>query len=134
MKYMLDTNMVIYVIKRRPIELLDVFNSNAGLLCISTITHAEMHHGIEKSGNPSKNRAAYNDFASRLEILVYGTKAAEHYGDIRATLEQNGKIIGINDLHIAAHARSEGLIVVTNNLREFQRVDGLRSVNWLDSI
>ena len=128
---MLDTNICIYVIKRRPMEVLDTFNKFAGTLCISSVTFAELCHGVEKSALPEHNRRQVEDFVSRLEILPYGEKAAAHYGDIRATLERQGKIIGVNDLHIAAHARSEGLVIVTNNLKEFERVAGLRTENWL---
>ena len=131
LKYMLDTNICIYVIKRRPMEVLDTFNKFAGTLCISSVTFAELCHGVEKSALPEHNRRQVEDFVSRLEILPYGEKAAAHYGDIRATLERQGKIIGVNDLHIAAHARSEGLVMVTNNLKEFERVAGLRTENWL---
>lgn len=130
-KYMLDTNICIYVIKRRPMEVLDTFNKFAGTLCISSVTFAELCHGVEKSTLPEHNRRQVEDFVSRLEILPYGDKAAAHYGDIRATLERQGKTIGVNDLHIAAHARSEGLVLITNNLKEFERVAGLRTENWL---
>lgn len=130
-KYMLDTNICIYVIKRRPMGVLDTFNKFAGTLCISSVTFAELCHGVEKSTLPEHNRRQVEDFVSRLEILPYGDKAAAHYGDIRATLERQGKTIGVNDLHIAAHARSEGLVLVTNNLKEFERVAGLRTENWL---
>jgi tRNA(fMet)-specific endonuclease VapC len=130
LKFMLDTNIVIYVIKRRPIELLDVFNHHAGQMCISSITVAEMLHGVEKSSMPDRNLARVEDFVSRLEVLDYGSKAAAHYGEIRADLERNGLVIGVNDLHIAGHARSEGLTLATNNLREFERVSGLRTANW----
>lgn len=131
LKYMLDTNIVIYIIKRKPIAILDTFNANAGVLCISSITLAELLHGIEKSEYPEQNLRKVEDFTSRLEVLEYGSKAAAHYGDIRANLEQKGHTIGVNDLHIAGHARSEGLTLVTNNLREFERVEALRVVNWL---
>lgn len=131
LKYMLDTNICIYVIKRRPIEVLETFNKYAGTLCISSITYAELCHGVEKSALPEHNRRQVEDFVSRLEIVPYGDKAAAHYGDIRATLERQGKTIGVNDLHIAAHARSEGLVLITNNLTEFERVAGLRSDNWV---
>ncbi|WLE96448.1 MAG: PIN domain-containing protein [Candidatus Electrothrix communis] len=73
------------------------------------------------------------DFVSRLEVLEYGRKAAAHYGDIRADLERKGTVIGVNDLHIAGHARSEGMTLVSNNLREFERVEGLRVVNWMET-
>jgi len=130
LKYMLDTNIVIYVIKRRPVELLEVFNRHAGQMCISSITLAELMHGVEKSAMPDHNLRQIEDFISRLEVLEYGGKAAAHYGEIRADLERKGTPIGVNDLHIAGHARSEGLTLVSNNLREFERVDALRLVNW----
>lgn len=128
---MLDTNIVIYVIKRRPIELLDVFNRHAGQMCISSITLAELLHGVEKSALPDHNLLKVEDFVSRIDVLEYGGKAAAHYGDIRADLERKGLTIGVNDLHIAGHARGEGLTLVSNNLREFGRVDALRTTNWI---
>ena len=131
LKYMLDTNIVIYVIKRRPLEVLETFNRHAGQLSISAITLAELLHGAEKSAKPEHNLKQVEEFVSRLEVLEYGIKAAAHYGDIRADLERKGTPIGVNDLHIAGHARSEGLILVTNNLREFERVEALRLENWL---
>lgn len=131
LKYMLDTNIVIYVIKRRPIELLEVFNRHAGQMCISSITLAELLHGVEKSSMPDHNLLQVEDFISRMEVLPYGAKAASHYGEIRADLERKGIPIGVNDLHIAGHARSEGLTLVSNNVREFERVEALRLINWL---
>ena len=131
LKYMLDTNIVIYVIKKRPIEALEVFNRYAGLMCISSITFAELLHGVEKSEKPEHNLRQVEDFVSRLEVLDYNKKAAAHYGDIRADLERKGMTIGVNDLHIAGHARSEAMVLVTNNLREFDRVVGLRLDNWI---
>ena len=131
LKYMLDTNIAIYVIKRRPPEALPTFNQYAGLLCISTITLAELIHGVEKSAKPDQNLRQVEDFVSRLSILDYNNKAAAHYGDIRANLERKGTPIGVNDLHIAGHARSEGLTLVTNNLKEFSRIEGLRLENWV---
>lgn len=133
LKYLLDTNIVIYVLKRRPIEVLAAFNQHAGRLSISCITLAELLHGVEKSAQPARNLAQVEDFVSRLQVLDYTAKAAAHYGDIRAALEKQGTPIGVNDLHIAAHARSEGLVLVTNNVREFKRVEGLRIENWLES-
>ena len=130
-KYMLDTNICIDVIKRRPELVLDRFNENAAHLAISSITLAELLHGAEKSSQPQRTLAVVEDFCSRLDVLDYGAKAAQHYGQIRASLEQRGTPIGVNDLHIAAHARSEGLTLVSNNLREFERVDGLLYENWL---
>lgn len=130
-KYMLDTNICIYVIKKRPIEILDKFNKHASQLSMSIITFAELIHGVEKSQQIDKNYKVIEDFCSRLEILTYGDKAALHYGIIRAELEKKGMIIGVNDLHIAAHAISEGLSLITNNEREFKRVNGLKIETWL---
>jgi tRNA(fMet)-specific endonuclease VapC len=130
LRYLLDTNICIYVIKHRPQELLDTFNRNAGQMAISAITFSELLHGVEKSAAPSRNLAAVENFCSRLDLLPYGPKASLHYGQIRASLERSGTPIGVNDLHIAAHARSEGLTLVSNNLREFQRVEGLLLENW----
>ncbi|MCI5121463.1 MAG: tRNA(fMet)-specific endonuclease VapC [Candidatus Electrothrix sp. AUS4] len=132
LKYMLDTNIVIYLIKRRPVEVLETFNRHADQMCISSITFAELIHGAEKSARTEHNLRQVEDFVSRLEVLEYGRKAASHYGDIRADLERKGTPLGVNDLHIAGHARSEGMTLVTNNLREFERVEGLRMVNWVE--
>ncbi|WP_022955614.1 type II toxin-antitoxin system tRNA(fMet)-specific endonuclease VapC [Perlucidibaca piscinae] len=130
LKYLLDTNIAIYVIKRRPAAMLDVFNRHAGRMAISSVTLAELLHGAEKSQRREHSLAVVEDFSSRLVVLDYTAKAAAHYGDIRADLERKGTPIGVNDLHIAGHARSEGLVLVTNNLREFERIDGLRLENW----
>ena len=131
LKYLLDTNIVIYVIKRRPRIALDMFNREHGHMAVSSITLAELIHGAEKSRDPARNLAVVEDFFSRLSVLSYGEKAAWHYGNIRAGLERTGKTIGVNDLHIAAHARSEGLTLVSNNVREFERVPGLVLDNWV---
>lgn len=131
LKYMLDTNIVIYVIKQCPIDALEVFNLHAGQMCISSITLAELFHGAAKSKKIEHNLRQIDDFVSRLEVLDYDSKAASHYGDIRSNLELKGTPIGVNDLHIAGHARSEALTLVTNNLREFQRVEALRLDNWV---
>lgn len=131
LKYLLDTNIAIYVIKRRPIEVLDIFNANASRMAISVITLAELLHGAEKSSQPNANLSVVEDFCSRLDVLPYTAKAAQHYGAIRSSLERIGQSIGVNDLHIAAHARSEGLIVVTNNTKEFARVPSLLIENWI---
>ena len=130
LRYLLDTNIVIYVIKRRPVAALQLFNEQASHMAISSITLAELLHGVEKSNAPARSLAAVEDFCSRLDLLPYGPKAAQHYGSIRAALEKRGQPIGVNDLHIAAHARSEGLTLVSNNLREFERVEALQLANW----
>jgi len=131
LRYLLDTNIVIYVLKRRPVEVLSTFNANASRMAISSVTLAELMHGAEKSSRVSENLAAIEDFCSRLEVLPYGPKAAQHYGAIRAALEKLGQPIGVNDMHIAAHARSEGLVLVTNNMGEFARVPALEAENWV---
>jgi tRNA(fMet)-specific endonuclease VapC len=131
LKYLLDTNIVIYVIKRRPIEVLGIFNENAGRMAISAVTLSELFHGAEKSAKVAQNLAVVEEFASLLEVLPYTAKASQHYGAIRSALERVGRPIGVNDLHIAAHARSEGLTLVTNNLGEFERVPGLLTENWI---
>ena len=131
LRYLLDTNIVIYVLKRRPVEVLSTFNANASRMAISSITLAELMHGAEKSSRVSENLAAVEDFCSRVAVLPYGPKAAQHYGAIRAALEKLGQPIGVNDMHIAAHARSEGLVLVTNNMGEFARVPALEAENWV---
>jgi tRNA(fMet)-specific endonuclease VapC len=131
LRYLLDTNIVIYVLKRRPVEVLSTFNTNASRMAISSVTLAELFHGAEKSSRVSENLAAIEDFCSRLAVLPYGPKAAQHYGAIRAALEKLCQPIGVNDMHIAAHARSEGLVLVTNNVGEFARVPALEVENWV---
>ena len=131
LRYLLDTNIVIYVLKRRPVEVLSNFNANASRMAISAITLAELLHGAEKSSRVSENLAAIEDFCSRLKVLPSGPKAAQHYGVIRAALEKLGQPIGENDMHIAAHARSEGLVLVSNNMGEFARVPALESESWV---
>ena len=133
LRYLLDTNIVIYVLKRRPVEVLSTFNANASRMAMSSITLAELLHGAEKSSRVSENLAAIEDFCSRLQVLPYGPKAAQHYGAIRAALEKFGQPIGVNDMHIAAHARSEGLVLVTNNMGEFARVPALEAENWVQT-
>ncbi len=131
LRFMLDTNICIYVIKSRPAELKDRFNSLSDQLCISAVSAAELVYGAEKSKRPAENLAVVEAFTARLEVLSFGAKAAAHYGQIRAALEREGKTIGPHDTMIGAHARSHGLILVSNNLREFQRIAGLRTENWI---
>lgn len=131
LKYLLDTNIVIYVLKRRPKEVLEVFNINASRMAISSITLSELLYGAEKSQNIDRNLEAIEEFISHLDVLPYDAKASQHYGQIKAALEKKGEIIGENDIHIAAHAISQGLILVSNNLREFKRVPNLAFENWV---
>jgi tRNA(fMet)-specific endonuclease VapC len=131
LKYLLDTDIVIHVIKRRPIEVLGLFNEHAGRMAMSAITLSELYHGAEKSAKVSQNLEVIEEFSSLIDVLPYTVKASAHYGSIRSVLERVGQPIGVNDLHIAAHARSEGLVVVTNNVSEFARVPGLMVENWV---
>lgn len=129
--YMLDTNICIYVMKHYPPQLREKFNELAEQLCISSITLGELHYGAEKSARRSENLTAVENFAARLEVLPFGDKAAAHYGQLRAELERAGTPCGPHDMQIGGHARSEGLILVTNNVREFSRMPGLRVENWV---
>jgi tRNA(fMet)-specific endonuclease VapC len=128
---MLDTNICIYVMKRYPQELRDKFNALAAQLCVSSITLGELHYGAEKSARRVENLTAIEHFVARLDVLPFGEKAAAHYGQVRAELERAGTPCGPHDMQIGGHARSEGLIVVTNNMREFTRMPGVRAENWV---
>jgi len=130
LRYMLDTNVCIRVLRDRPASLRDRFNREADGLCISTIVLTELLHGAAKSARPDHNRREVETFAARLDVLPFDTDAAGHAADIRATLERQGQPIGAYDVLIAGHARSRGLIVVTGNLGEFKRVEGLRCEDW----
>ena len=129
--YMLDTNICIYVMKAYPPALLARFNSAAEQLCISSITLGELHYGAEKSRLREQNLLAIDNFTARLEVLSFSGKAAVHHGQIRAELERSGRPAGSYDMLIGGHARSEGLVLVTNNVREFARMPGLRVENWV---
>ena len=129
--HLLDTNICIYVIKRKPAHVLERFRvAEIGSVGISAITFSEMMFGAAKSRWPEQNRAALVQFAAPLEILSYDDAAAQHYGELRATLERQGTPIGSMDMLIAAHALSLGCVLVTNNEREFSRVPRLRIENW----
>lgn len=129
--YMLDTNICIHVMKRYPPELREKFNALAEELCISCITLGELHYGAETSARRAENLTAIENFVARLEVLPFGYKAAAHYGQLRAELERVGKPCGAHDMQIGGHARSEGLILVTDNMREFTRMPGLRVEHWV---
>lgn len=132
LKYMLDTNIVIHVIKNRPEVARMRFNRHQGQICISSVTLMELVYGAEKSSQVERNLQDIQGLTARLDVLAYEDFAAAHTGQIRAELARLGTPLGPYDQMIAGHARSQGLIVVTNNLREFQRVPGLRLENWLD--
>jgi tRNA(fMet)-specific endonuclease VapC len=130
LRFLLDTDICIYTIRDRPTHMRERFNAEAPYLAISTVTLSELIYGAEKSDRRTENLRTVEAFAARLSVLDYGEKASAHYGDIRANLERAGTPIGAYDMMIAAHARSEGLVLVTNNAREFDRVAGLRVENW----
>ena len=130
MKYMLDTNICIYAIKKNPQVLKRIQQEQGSGLCISSITLAELEYGAAKSAAPERNRLSIMRLLFILDILPFGQRAALDYAEIRAELERNGTPIGPLDMLLAGHARSEGLTFVTNNTREFQRVSGLSLDNW----
>ncbi len=133
LRYMLDTNLCIRVLRDRPAHVRTRFNAEADGLCISTIVMTELLYGAAKSARPIDHRSEVERFAERLEVLPFDADAAAHAGDIRAALGRVGRQIGGYDVLIAGHARSRGLVVVTGNLGEFTRVDGLRCEDWLAS-
>lgn len=128
--YLLDTDICIYAIKDRTESLRRKFNEKADGLCISAITLSELYYGVFKSARPDDNRKVVTSFAARLPVLPFDEVIARHAGDIRADLAKRGTPIGPYDVMIAATARSRGLILVSNNEREFSRVSGLRLENW----
>jgi tRNA(fMet)-specific endonuclease VapC len=130
LEYMLDTNICIYVIKNRPAALRERFDQYADTLCISTITLGELLYGVERSARHSQNLRAVEEFTARLDVMPFPAKAAAHFGQIRAELARLGTPCGAYNMLIAAHARSEGLTLVTNNIREFQRIPALLIENW----
>ncbi len=133
LKYLLDTNICIFTIKNKPQAVRDAFNRHHGQLCISSVTLMELIYGAEKSAAPERNLAVVEGFAARLEVLSYDANAAAHTGQLRAELAKAGTPIGPYDQMIAGHARSLGLILVSNNLREFERVPGLRLEDWVSA-
>ena len=132
MWYMLDTNICIYVIKHKPETVFQKLqNTNPEDVCISSVTYAELVHGVEKSAAVEKNRLALSMLLANMEILDFDVDAADCYGKIRAVLEKKGTPIGPLDMMIAAHAQSLGYTVVTNNVKEFSRVSALQIENWV---
>jgi tRNA(fMet)-specific endonuclease VapC len=131
LKYMLDTNIVIYTIKNRPEVVRSRFKQHYGQMCISSVSYMELIFGAERSGNPEKNLRVLEGFVARMDVIPFENEAAVHSGQLRAELANKGTPIGPYDVMIAGHARSEGFILVTNNEKEFARVPGLRVENWL---
>ena len=133
MKYLLDTNIIAYIINKRPPEVISKFLSlSKDEIFISSIVVAELWYGVAKSHKKEQNKTALEDFLAPLNIVDFDFTAAKFYGLIRADLEAKGLIIGSNDILIAAHALSLGLTLVTNNTKEFARVNGLKLENWVE--
>ena len=131
--YLLDTNICIYSIKHKPEQVfLRLQDHEPADICISSVTYAELAHGVEKSQAIEKNRLALALLLSNIEILNFDANAAESYGKIRADLEKQGTPIGPLDMMIAGHAKSLNYTVVTNNTKEFNRVPGLKFENWAE--
>lgn len=133
MTYMLDTNICIYAIKKKPEKVLQRFQEEMnGGLCVSSITLAELEYGMKHSSNPLKNEQALLRFLVPLSILPFGAAAASEYGQLRAYLQSKGIPIGPLDMLIAGHAKAEKLVLVTNNVKEFERVPDLEIENWAE--
>jgi tRNA(fMet)-specific endonuclease VapC len=133
MKYLLDTNIVAYIINNRPVEVFNKFQEiSLTEVSVSSIVVAELWFGVAKSQQEDRNKKALQAFLEPLNISNFDRSAAEYYGVLRSDLERKGAIIGSNDLLIAAHALSLGLTLVTNNTKEFQRVEGLNIENWIN--
>ena len=134
MKYLLDTNICIALIRQKPTVLIQRLTSlQPGDVGISSITLTELFHGVEKSARPEQNMSALEQFLLPLDLADFGQEAALAYGKIRAELERNGQLIGSMDMLIAAHAVSLDAIMVTNNVQEFQRIKGLTVEDWLSN-
>jgi len=131
LRYMVDTNICIYVMHRKSRPLMEAFDQAAGLLCMSSITYGEMWFGAEKSERRDENLTSLSLFAARMEIPSFDPAAGEHFGEIRMQLERSGTPCGPYDMLIGAHARSLGLTLVTNNRRDFDRMPGLKVENWV---
>ncbi len=133
MTYMLDTNICIYAIKNKPETVLRRMKKEMDSgLCISSVTLAELEYGVRHSLQPAKNEQALLRFLLILTVLPFDAAAASEYGRIREDLQKKGTPIGPLDMLIAAHARAEDLILVTNNVREFIRVPDLKIENWVE--
>jgi len=131
--YMLDTDISSYIIKQRPISVLERFEAiSVDKICISVVTLAELIYGVERSSSTKINLPIVKNFVSCLSVLPWDSSAAEYYGKLRAILEQKGTPIGNMDIMIAAHALSKNLIVVTNNTRHFKRIPQLQVENWVN--
>jgi tRNA(fMet)-specific endonuclease VapC len=132
LRFLLDTNICIYIAKRRPLEVLERFKKlHPGEVGMSVITYGELCYGAGKSTNPPAAQQTLRELSALIPVLPLGPQAGERYGRIRRELERTGRLIGNNDLWIAAHAGALGVVLVTNNDSEFGRVDGLAVENWV---
>jgi len=131
LKYMLDTNIVIYTIKNRPEQVRKIFKQHENQMCISAVTKGELIYGAERSSRPEQNLIDIEGLIARREVAPFESHASEHFGQLRAELYRIGQPIGPYDMMIAGHARAMGLILVTNNMKAFERVPGLRVENWV---
>ena len=131
LKYLLDTNIVIYTMKNRPQRVKRRFQQHHGQMGISTVTIGELVFGAEHSQQTERNLADLEALAARLEVLPFDNQAAYHFGQIRAALYRTGQPIGPYDVMIAGQARAAGLKLLTNNVKEFERVPGLLLENWI---
>jgi len=131
-KFMLDTNIVIYTLKNRPVKVREAFKQHEGRMCISSVSLGELICGAERSSQTERNLADIEGLVARMEVAAFEERAAEHFGQLRAELYRVGQPIGPYDMMIAGHARAMGLILVTNNMKEFERVPGLRLENWAE--
>ena len=133
LRYCLDTNICVRLIRNRPIVdgiLKERMNAHASVLATSTVVLTELLHGAAMSARPQREQDFVINLLARMTVMDFDAAAAEHAADIKADLQRKGSLIGGNDILIAGHARSRGLIVVTGNLREFERVEGLRCEDW----
>jgi tRNA(fMet)-specific endonuclease VapC len=131
-RYMLDTNICIYLIKRKPVKVFNRFSKlKVGQICISVITHSELEFGVSNSFHVEQNREALSEFLAPIDILDYPSGASAYYGALRADLKRKGTPIGANDMLIAAHAIHSGLVLVSNNVKEFRRIKNLAVENWI---
>jgi tRNA(fMet)-specific endonuclease VapC len=132
MKLMLDTNICIAIIKQKPKNILKRFSAyQVGDICISSVTLAELRYGVAKSQYQERNQAALDEFILPLEVASFDEAATQYYGILRATLEKQGTPIGSLDTMIGAHALSLNVTLVTNNTREFDRIAGLKLLDWI---
>ena len=133
MKLMLDTNICIAIIKQKPKDILQKFNTyQVGDICISSVTLAELSYGVAKSQHHEKNQAALDEFILPLEVVDFDSTAASTYGILRANLEKQGTPIDALDNMIGAHALSLNLTLITNNTKEFNRISDLKMINWIN--